>query len=151
MYVSQKGQYTLRALFELAKRQGSTAATAAEIAQSQAIPPRFLELILQGLRAKGIVDSRRGNQGGYVLTVAPESISVGDIIRIVDGSLAPVECVEGRTGEHCRLRGRCAFMGLWQKAHDAIQQVYDGTSLQDLIDGEQPALEEQGVQLEYAV
>ena len=102
MYVSQRCQYTLRALFELAKRQGSTPVTAAEIAESQAIPPRFLELILQGLRGKGIVDSRRGNQGGYVLTVAPESISVGDIIRTVDGWLAPVECVTGRIGEHCR-------------------------------------------------
>ena len=150
MYVSQRCQYTLRALFELAKRQGSTPVTAAEIAESQAIPPRFLELILQGLRGKGIVDSRRGNQGGYVLTVAPESISVGDIIRTVDGSLAPVECVTGRIGEHCRLKGHCAFMGLWQKAHHAIQQVYDGTSLQDLIDSEQSEPEER-FQLEYVV
>jgi Rrf2 family transcriptional regulator, cysteine metabolism repressor len=150
MHVSQKCQYTLRALFELAKRQGSTPATAADIARSQAIPARFLELILQGLRAKGIVDSRRGNQGGYVLTVAPQSISVGDIIRMVDGSLAPVGCVTGRSGAHCQLKGRCSFLQLWQRAHDAIQHVYDGTSLQDLISGQQfPA--EQSVPLEYVV
>ena len=139
MHVSQKSQYALRALFELAKRQGSTPATAAEIAEPQAIPPRFLELILQGLRAKGIIDSRRGKQGGYVLNVAPANISVGDIIRDFDGSLAPVECVAGRTGEKCPLQGRCAFMGLWEKGRDAIEQVYDGVSLQDLLDGEQLA------------
>jgi len=134
MYVSQKSQYTLRALFELAKRQGAEPATAADIAQSQAIPPRFLELILQGLRAKGIVESRRGKQGGYVLNADPAPISVGDVIRMVDGSLAPVECVTGRNGEFCRLQGRCVFLGLWQKAHDAIQQVFNGINLQNLID-----------------
>lgn len=150
MYVSQKCQYTLRALFELAKREGSAPARAAEIARSQAIPPRFLELILQGLRAKGLVDSRRGNQGGYVLTAAPKSVSVGDIIRIVDGSLAPVECVTGRTGEHCRLKGQCAFLELWHKAHEAIQQVYDGTTLQDLLNNERPTAE-QAFQLEYVI
>lgn len=85
MHVSQKCQYTLRALFELAKRGGSTPTAAAEIAQAQAIPPRFLELILQGLRAEGMIASRRGNQGGYVLNAPPESISVGDIIRVVPG------------------------------------------------------------------
>lgn len=150
MYVSQKSQYTLRALFELAKRQGSEPTTAAEIAQAQAIPPRFLELILQGLRAKGMVDSRRGKQGGYVLNIAPASISVGDIIRGVDGSFAPVECVTGRTPEHCPLRGQCAFMGLWQKAHDAIQQVFNNINLQDLIDGERCSTE-QNVPLEYVI
>jgi Rrf2 family transcriptional regulator, cysteine metabolism repressor len=150
MYVSQKSQYTLRALFELAKRQGSEPATAAEIAESQAIPPRFLELILQGLRAKGIVESRRGNQGGYVMSVAPESISVGDIIRTVDGSLAPIECLKDQAGQHCRLKGRCVFMRLWQKAHHAVEQIYDSTSLQDLIDSEPIELEEM-FQLEYVV
>jgi Rrf2 family transcriptional regulator, cysteine metabolism repressor len=150
MYVSQRCQYTLRALFELAKRQGAAPATSAEIAKAQAIPARFLELILQGLRAKGIIESRRGNQGGYVLTVAPESISVGDIIRTVDGSLAPVECATDRIGDHCRLKGSCVFMGLWQKAHRAIEQVYDGTSLQDLIDSERSASGDR-VKLEYIV
>ena len=136
MQVSQKCQYTLRALFELAKRQGAEPVTAAEIAEAQAIPGRFLELILQNLRTEGMVESRRGNQGGYVLAGSPEAITVGDIIRAVDGSLAPVNCVVGRSDEHCRLRNRCVFMGVWRKAQQAMEAVYDKTTLQDLIDDE---------------
>jgi Rrf2 family protein len=141
MQVSQKCQYTLRALFELAKRQGQEPVTAAEIADAQAIPSRFLELILQDLRGNGMVDSRRGSQGGYVLTKAPQTITVGDIIRAVDGSLEPVKCVVGRTDVHCRLKNRCAFMGVWQRAQKAMEEVYDNTSLQNLIDDERTAAE----------
>jgi Rrf2 family protein len=144
MQVSQKCQYTLRALFELAKRQGGEPATVAEIADAQAIPSRFLELILQGLRNEGMVDSRRGNQGGYVLAVSPETVTVGDLIRSVDGSLAPVKCVVGRTDEHCRLKNRCAFMGVWQKAQRAMEEVYDNTTPQGLIDDERTAAQQNG-------
>jgi Rrf2 family transcriptional regulator, cysteine metabolism repressor len=139
MQVSQKCQYTLRALFELAKRQGGAPASAAEIADAQAIPSRFLELILQGLRASGMVESHRGATGGYVLALSPEAVSVGDIIRMVDGSLGPVKCVVGRSEEHCRLKGNCAFAGVWQRAQKAMEDVYDSTSLQDLIDDERTA------------
>jgi Rrf2 family transcriptional regulator, cysteine metabolism repressor len=136
VYISQKCQYTLRALFELAKRRGDGPVSAGEIAAAQAIPPRFLELILQGLKDTGEVESRRGVHGGYVLAGAPESITVGAIIRSVDGSLAPVKCVVGKTEEHCSLNGRCAFLGMWARAQQAIEQVYDTTTLQDLIDDE---------------
>ncbi len=81
MHISQKCQYTLRALFELAKHYGGEPVSAAEIAEAQAIPPRFLELILQSLKNSREVDSRRGNYGGYVLAVSPETITVGDVIR----------------------------------------------------------------------
>ena len=150
MYISQKCQYTLRALFELAKRYGTGPVSAAEIAEAQAIPPRFLELILQGLKDSWDVESRRGNNGGYMLAVPPELITVGDIIRSVDGSLAPVQCVSGRGQGHCRLKSQCAFMDVWQKAHNAIEAVYDSFTLQDLIDNERTATE-QAVPLEYVV
>jgi Rrf2 family protein len=150
MQVSQKCQYTLRALFELAKRQGAEPVTVAEIADAQAIPSRFLELILQGLRVDGMVESRRGANGGYVLAGSPETITVGDIIRAVDGSLAPVKCVVGRSDEHCRLKDGCAFMGVWQKAQRAMEEVYDNTTLQDLIDDERTAARQSGP-LVYAV
>ena len=96
MHVSQKCQYTLRALFELAKRQGTEPVTVAEIADAQAIPRRFLELIFLDLRSDGMVQSRRGSNGGYVLAVSPETTTVEDVIRAVDGSLAPVDCVGGQ-------------------------------------------------------
>ena len=142
MQVSQKSQYTLRALFELAKRQGTEPVTVAEIADAQAIPARFLELILQGLRGDGMVASRRGNKGGYVLAVSPETTTVGDVIRAVDGSLAPVKCVVGRSDKHCRLKNRCAFMGVWHRAQKALEEVYDNTTLQDLIDDERTAAQQ---------
>ena len=145
MQVSQKCQYTLRALFELAKRQGDEPVTVAEIADAQAIPRRFLELIFLDLRSRGVVESRRGNRGGYVLTASPETISVGDIIRAVDGSLAPVNCVVGRGHEHCRLRNRCAFINVWQRAERATEEVYDQTTLQNLIDDERTAARRDGL------
>lgn len=142
MQVSQKCQYTLRALFELGKQVDGKPLSAAEIADAQAIPSRFLELILQGLRATGMVESRRGNSGGYVLAHSPKTISVGDIIRSVDGSLSPVTCVVKRGDECCRLKGCCAFEPMWRKAQKAMEEVYDSTTLQDLIDNERTAAEE---------
>ena len=139
MYVSQKCQYTLRALFELAKRRGSGPVTVAEIAEAQAIPPRFLELILQGLRHSGEVESRRGIHGGYVLAAPPETITIGRIIRSVDGSLAPTDCLGGKRDGRCRLKGRCAFEDLWSRAREAVERVYNATTLQDLIDEEEAA------------
>ncbi len=139
MQVSQKSQYTLRALFELAKRQGGEPVTVAEIADAQAIPRRFLELIFLDLKSRGLVESRRGSQGGYVLTASPETITVGDIICATDGSLSPVKCVVGRSEEHCRLRNRCVFLSVWQRAQKALEEVYDNTTLQDLIDDERTA------------
>jgi Rrf2 family transcriptional regulator, cysteine metabolism repressor len=150
MYISQKCQYTLRALFELAKRFGAEPVRAAEIAHAQAIPPRFLELILQGLKDSREVESRRGINGGYVLTVSPKTITVGDIIRRVDGSLSPVKCLSGDGFTNCPLNGRCAFMNLWLKARDSVEQVYDKTTLQDLIDDEM-AVVAQEQPLEYVI
>jgi Rrf2 family transcriptional regulator, cysteine metabolism repressor len=150
MHISQKCQYTLRALFELAKRRGDGPISAAEIAEAQAIPQRFLELILQGLKDTWQVESRRGNNGGYLLAVSPEAITVGDIIRVVDGSLAPVQCVSNMAHGHCPLKGKCAFRNVWQKAQAAIEEVYDSFTLQDLIDNERSDAEHLGP-LEYVV
>jgi Rrf2 family transcriptional regulator, cysteine metabolism repressor len=137
MQLSQKCQYALRALFELAKRQGEGPLTVAQIAESQAIPARFLELIVQELRVQGWIRSRRGSNGGYTLVAAPASVTVASIIRLIDGSLAPVHCVAGKDERSCSLRGRCAFMRMWQRAQEAVERVYETTTLQDLIDEEQ--------------
>lgn len=148
MQVTQKCQYTLRALFELAKRRGGKPVSAAVIADAQAIPSRFLELIFLELKARGMVESRRGANGGYVLAMPPETTTVGDIIRAVEGSLSPVSCTVGRTEEHCRLKHGCVFAGVWQKAQKAMEEIYDNTTLQDLIDEERAAAERR-VALEY--
>jgi Rrf2 family protein len=134
----------------LAKRYGGDPVSAAEIAEAQAIPPRFLELILQGLKDSREVESRRGSNGGYVLAVSPQTITVGDVIRSVDGSLAPVNCMSGKGKALCPLNSRCPFMEVWRRAQHAAEQVYDSTTLQDLIDIEQ-TVAERPAPLEYVV
>ena len=134
--LSQRCQYALRASFELAGRPPGTATSVAEIAAAQAIPPRFLELILKDLKKAGVVDSRRGPQGGYMLLRSPSEVTVGDIVRLVDGPLRPVKCIAGG-GEHCPLRGGCVFEDLWTATGDAVSGVLDKATLQHLLDKKQ--------------
>ncbi|KKL10688.1 hypothetical protein LCGC14_2553300, partial [marine sediment metagenome] len=103
MNVSQKCQYALRAVFELAKRQGRGPTTISDVAEAQAIPPRFLELILGQLRQGGFVDSRRGPRGGYLLPVTSPALTIGQIIEFIDGPIAPVRCVVGGPDVDCPL------------------------------------------------
>ena len=141
MSVSQKCQYGLRAVFELAKRRGNGPTTVSQIAEVQAIPPRFLELILGQLRQGGFVESRRGVHGGYLLTADPAELCVGEIIQFMDGPIAPVRCIAGDKESSCALLGNCAFMSMWCRARDAVAEVYDKTSFQNLIDEETVAVE----------
>lgn len=136
MSMSQKCQYALRAVFDLARRHGSGPTTVGEIAEAQAIPPRFLELILGQLRQGGFVESRRGIHGGYLLVVAPQVLTVGEIIRFIEGPVAPVRCVAAGMGTDCPLYGHCAFMDMWTRAGNAATDIYDSTTFQDLIDKE---------------
>ena len=141
MNISQKCQYGLRAVFELAKHWGGGPTSVSQIAEIQAIPPRFLELILGELRQGGFVESRRGVHGGYLLAVDPARLYVGQIIRFIDGPVAPVSCVIANKQRDCPLHGSCAFMNMWSRARDAVAEVYDQTSFQDLIEEEAAAAE----------
>ena len=134
--LSQKCQYALRAVFELAKHYGNGPMKIGNVASVQAIPHRFLEVILNQLKQAGFADSRRGSGGGYYLTRDPKSLTVGELIRFVDGPMAPVSCLEPGGSRDCRLHGDCVFMGLWQRAQDALSGVYDTTSFMDLVEQE---------------
>ena len=136
MNLSQKCQYAVRAILELAKRHGHGPVTASEIASSQIIPRRFLEVILNELRPSGLIESRRGVQGGYFLSGRPKDIKVGQVIRLIDGPLEPVRCVGDHTKPSCPLRDRCALVELWSAARKAVEEVYDGTTFQDLVERE---------------
>ena len=138
MNISQKCQYAMRAVFELARRYGDGPTTVAEIARVQSIPHKFLELILGELRQGRFVDSRRGPRGGYMLVGEPSEVAVGQIIRFVDGPIGPVDCL-ANDSSGCPLHTSCAFKGMWTRAGDAIANVYDQTSLQDLLDEQQAA------------
>ncbi len=134
MNLSRKCQYALRALFELAKTQGERPLTSRQIAEAQAIPANFLELILKELRQAGWLDSSRGPNGGYALAVSPELLSVGEVIRFIDGPLAPVKCMAGTGGRHCTEIHHCPFAKLWDRAESYLSELYDTTSLQDIVD-----------------
>ena len=137
MLISQKCQYALRAVFELAKRKGQGPVKIAEIAKVQAIPPRFLEVILSQLKQGGFVASQRGSEGGYYLVRGPYELPVGEVIGFVQGPVGPVGCVSETAAENsCPLYGDCAFLPMWEKAKKAVSDVYDNTTFRDLIDEE---------------
>lgn len=134
MLVSQKCQYALRAVFELARRNGSLPVKIVDIAEAQAIPQRFLEVIMSQLKQGGFVESRRGKRGGYLLARSPEDLKIGEVLRFVEGPLGPVGCVMGNSKKNCRLYGDCVFLPMWEKVRNAVSDVYDNTTFQNLVD-----------------
>lgn len=135
MFVTQKTQYALRAIFELARRNGQGPAKIAEIAKAQAIPPRFLEVILSQLKQGGFVESQRGSLGGYWLARPANELTVGEIIQFIEGPFGPVECVNDQAkSSECPLHDDCVFLPMWAKVQEAVSQVYDNTTFQDLIE-----------------
>lgn len=132
--ISQKCQYGLRAIFELARRRGQGPTKIAEIAEIQAIPARFLEVILSQLKQSGFVESHRGAAGGYELARSPSQLTVGEVIRFIEGPIGPVGCVTDGSADKCPLFGQCAFLPLWQRAQKALEGIYDRTSFQNLVD-----------------
>ena len=121
MAISQKCEYALRAMLELAaaRGEGRGALKSADIAAAQAIPPRFLEVILHQLKRGGFVESRRGAAGGHMLARSPKTISVGDVVRYVDGPIGPTACVRNGSAEPCELAEGCVFQPLWRSAKRA--------------------------------
>jgi Rrf2 family protein len=133
---SKRNQYALRAIFELAKHLGGGPTKISEIAEAQAIPLRFLEVILHQLKGSGLVDSKRGFYGGYFLTRSPDKITVGEILRFMQGAGNQVECIACVSKTHCPFDGKCAFSSMWHEARDAIFRVYDATTIRDLLANE---------------
>jgi Rrf2 family transcriptional regulator, cysteine metabolism repressor len=138
MNLSQKCLYALRAIFELAIRYGQGPATVGDVADKQGIPVRFLELILVQLKQAGCVESRRGVQGGYSLSKHPRQLSVGEVIREIEGPLMPVPKGDDNPRRQA-LRGDYAFASLWIRAEKAVADVYDKTSFEDLIEADRAA------------
>jgi Rrf2 family protein len=136
MVISQKNQYALRAIFELAKRRGQGLTKVSDIARAQMIPLRFLEVILGQLKRVGLVTAKRGFTGGYALVRAPAEVSVADVFRLMDQLHTPVECVACAAHSPCPFKGSCAFLPLWVNVQDALQGVFDSTTIEDLIRNE---------------
>jgi Rrf2 family cysteine metabolism transcriptional repressor len=139
MAITQKSQYALRATLELAVRFGQGPTSIGEIAKAQAIPARFLEAILAQLKRAGLVESRRGNEGGYVLARQPARVSVGDVLRVVQGTLAAPDSA-GRGPSGGPQASQAVFSPIWNGAVRAANAVYDAANFQFLVDRYRTAL-----------
>jgi Rrf2 family cysteine metabolism transcriptional repressor len=145
--LSQKSQYAVRAVFELAKRQGTGLVAAARIGEAEYIPVRFLENILGQLRQAGIVESVRGKEGGYRLSRPPHQVTVGEVVRLIQGPMSTVDCAEAGNGAQasggrsCPLHQGCVLLPIWGRAQQAMMDVFDGTTFKDLVEQERAANE----------
>jgi Rrf2 family cysteine metabolism transcriptional repressor len=139
MKLSTKGRYGLRAMLDMAIRTEEGPVTTRAIAERQEISERYLEQLLIPLKTAGLVKSIRGSQGGYVLGRKPENITVGDIIRVLEGPIAPVDCVNEVNPEDCERADNCVTRAIWSEVRDAIAGVLDKYSLQDLVEESQHA------------
>ena len=130
--LTRKGKYGLKAMMALAKEHGGGPVLIGDLAEQEAIPKKFLENILLVLKHRGLVHSRKGPHGGYQLGKSPEEISVGDVIRTLDGPLALVSCVSQTAYapcEECVTERDCAVRRVFQQVRDETARILDGTTL----------------------
>ncbi len=130
--LTRKGKYGLKAMILLAREHGRGPVLIGDLAEQEAIPKKFLESILLALKHRGLVHSRKGPHGGYQLARDPEQISVGDIVRSLDGPLALVSCVSQTAYapcEECVTEKECAVRRMFQQVRDETARILDGTSL----------------------
>ena len=132
MKISTKGRYALRLMLDIALNDAKTPVRIKDIAERQQISDKYLEQIVSSLNKAGFVKSLRGPQGGYRLTKKPEEYTVGMILRLIEGSLAPVACLDDDIN-NCTRADRCPTLILWEKLYDAISEVVDNITLADLI------------------
>lgn len=133
MKISTKGRYALRLMLDLALNNSGEPVRIKDIAARQEISDKYLEQIISTLNKAGYVKSIRGPQGGYLLTREPGKYTVGMILRLTEGSLAPVACLEDEVNS-CPRQDSCATLRLWQMLDEAISDVVDKVTLADLVE-----------------
>ena len=134
MKLSVRGEYALRALIVLGLHTNEEVVRIQTISEQQNIPKRFLEQILNDLRTAGILESRRGLGGGYRLKLPPEKITLGTVIRLIEGPLAPVSCVSEKFYEKCSCPSeeKCGIRSIMKEVRDAIVRILDAVTLAEL-------------------
>lgn len=133
MKISTKGRYALRLMLDLALNNTGEPVRIKDIAARQEISDKYLEQIISVLNKAGYVKSIRGPQGGYLLTREPEKYTVGMILRLTEGSLAPVPCLDDEVNT-CERQDSCATLRLWQMLDAAVSDVVDRVTLADLVE-----------------
>ncbi|MGI6181112.1 MAG: RrF2 family transcriptional regulator [Agathobaculum sp.] len=132
MKISTKGRYALRLMIDLAQHDAGGYIPLRDISRRQGISAKYLEQIVVQLSRAGFVKSTRGVQGGYQLAKQPAEYTVGDILRITEGSLAPVACLECEPVE-CVRAAECATLDFWRGLFETVNQYVDATTLEDLV------------------
>lgn len=132
MKISTKGQYALRMMLDLAINNTGEYITIKSIAARQGLPEKYLEQIMTVMSRAGYVKSIRGSKGGYRLADAKKNYTVGMILRSIEGSLAPVACLDEQPN-NCAQSQSCVTFGVWEEINDAINRVVDNITLEDLV------------------
>ena len=133
MKISTKGRYALRMLYDLALHQEDGYVSLKDIAERQNISKKYLEQIVPLLNKTGLLRTNRGNKGGYMLAGRPGEISVGDVLRATEGSIAPVSCLEFEPNE-CPHANECSTLFVWEGLYKVMTEYLDSVSLQDIIE-----------------
>ena len=152
--LTNKTKYALHALTHLAEAAGRGPVLIAELAREERIPKKFLERILLDLKTRGILRSQKGKGGGYLLARPASEISLGDILRFMDGPLAPVSCVSQTAYAPCREcsdEATCGIRSVMKEVRDAISDVVDATTLADLVQRSKAARSARADHLDYEI
>ncbi len=139
MRISTKGDYATRALQDLALHYGSGPVPIEKIAERQGLPVRYLEQLLLTLKRSGLLQSKRGVSGGYSLAKPPDQITLGQILRSVDGPIEPIYCLGEAPRDPCGQEAACALREIWAEVHRAVTEIVDRTTLRDVCDRNRPA------------
>lgn len=135
MKLTTKGRYGLRAVIDLAAYAGAEPVSLSDVAERQGISISYLEQLVAKLKKAGIVQSTRGAQGGYSLAKKPEEISVGEVLRALEGSLSPVDCsaVDGESETECSASSFCVTKYVWKRISDSINDTVNSIFLSELL------------------
>jgi len=140
MKISTKGRYAVRVMLDLALNNNGECIKVKDIAERQGISEKYLEQIIAVLKKAGYVKSVRGAQGGYQIAREPKEYTVGMILRLTEGSLAPVACLDDDTAE-CERWDSCETLGVWKELYAAINRVVDNVTIADLVERRRQRLE----------
>ena len=134
MKVSSRGEYGVRAMVALARHYGDGPMSIAAVAKDSSVPYAYLEQLIGPLRRAGLVESKRGAQGGYQLTRSPDLVRVGEVYRVMEGPVAPMDCVsEDPADQTCPLIEGCETRPVWLAVRDSIAATLDSMTLADLV------------------
>lgn len=133
MKISTKGRYALRLMVDLAEHKDSGFIALKDVAKRQNISKKYLEQIVPVLNGAGLLATNRGNRGGYRLAKEPKEYTVGDILRITEGSIAPVSCLDSEINL-CERKNFCQTLYVWEGLYKVVNEYLDGITVQDIVD-----------------